>query len=185
MRRTLDYINAGHNNPILRRSNGTIERLDIGGLPLGILLEAKYEWSTVTLAPGDWLVIFTDGLVEAVNRNDEEYGEARLLGAIDGAVSTTPPEMLKRLMAQLDLFVGSTLISQLYERTFDVLRRKDTAGKKKYRTEPPLANLCQYSSSLRVTCHRLLGLPIAVDVCDYDVETSVGYSLKRLLETFA
>src|SRR5205085_3868935 len=57
VQRTLDYINAGHNNPILLRANGSIERLDIGGLPFGILPEVKYEDATIALAPGDWLVI--------------------------------------------------------------------------------------------------------------------------------
>jgi phosphoserine phosphatase RsbU/P len=107
-RRVFNYINAGHNNPILRRSNGKIERLDVGGLPLGIQPDVKYESASVALATGDWLVIFTDGLVEAVNAHDNEYGETRLLSAIEMAVSTTPSEMLKRLMAELDLFVGST-----------------------------------------------------------------------------
>jgi len=107
-RRVFYYINAGHNNPILRRANGSIERLDVGGLPLGIQPEAKYESATVTLAPGDWLIIFTDGLVEAENARQEEYGETRLLSAISAAAATTPSEMLKRLMAELDLFVGMT-----------------------------------------------------------------------------
>ena len=106
--RTLDYINAGHNNPILRRASGQIERLDVGGLPFGILPEAKYESATVTLAPGDWLVIFTDGLVEAVNARDEEYGEVRLLAALDASKALTPADLLKRLMTDLDLFVGNT-----------------------------------------------------------------------------
>src|SRR5271155_3170736 len=77
--RVFYYINAGHNNPILRRASGLIERLDVGGLPLGIQPEAKYESASVTLAPGDWLIIFTDGLVEAENSRQEEYGETRLL----------------------------------------------------------------------------------------------------------
>jgi len=102
------YINAGHNNPILRRSNGLIERLDVGGLPLGIQSEAKYEWASVTLAPGDWLLIFTDGLVEAENARQDELGEPRVLSALEASVSATPKELLDRLMAQLDLFVGST-----------------------------------------------------------------------------
>ena len=106
--RTLNYINAGHNNPILRRSNGLIERLDVGGLPLGIQPEAKYESASVTLAPGDWLIIFTDGLVEAENARQEEYGESRLLSVISAETVTTPSEMLQRLMAELDLFVGAT-----------------------------------------------------------------------------
>ena len=106
--RTFHYINAGHNNPILRRANGSIERLDVGGLPLGILPDAKYESATVTLAPGDWLIIFTDGLVEAENAHQEEYGETQLLRVINSAAATTPGEMLNRLMAELDLFVGTT-----------------------------------------------------------------------------
>src|ERR1700757_160444 len=60
-RRNFYYINAGHNTPILRRANGLIERLDVGGLPLGIQPEAKYEAASVALAPGDWLVIFSHG----------------------------------------------------------------------------------------------------------------------------
>src|SRR6202166_655731 len=106
--RTACYINAGHNNPILRRASGQIERLDVGGLPFGIQPEAKYESATVTLAPGDWLIIFTDGLVEAENANQDEYGEARLLSAIEAGKAGEPAEMLKRLMAELDLFVGNT-----------------------------------------------------------------------------
>jgi phosphoserine phosphatase RsbU/P len=107
-RRTLAYINAGHNHPILRRMNGLIERLDVGGLPIGIQPEAKYQSASVTLAPGDWLVIFTDGLVEAVNAYGVEFDEARLLNAVAAAAALTPSEMLKRIMSELDLFVGST-----------------------------------------------------------------------------
>jgi sigma-B regulation protein RsbU (phosphoserine phosphatase) len=106
--RTVDYINAGHNNPILRRANGQIERLDVGGLPYGIMPDAKYETATVTLAPGDWLIIFTDGLVEAENARQDEYGEARLLAAIEAGKSSEPADMLKRFMSELDLFVGNT-----------------------------------------------------------------------------
>ena len=108
IRRTIDYINAGHNTPILRRVSGQIERLDVGGLPFGILPEAKYESATVTLAPGDWLIIFTDGLVEAENARQDEYGEARLLAAIEAGQAVEPAEMLKRLLDEVDLFVGNT-----------------------------------------------------------------------------
>ena len=106
--RTLDYINAGHNNPILRRASGQIERLDVGGLPFGIQPEVKYASATVTLAPGDWLIIFTDGLVEAVNGRDEEYGEPRVLSVIEAGKFEEPAMLLKRMMSALDLFVGNT-----------------------------------------------------------------------------
>jgi phosphoserine phosphatase RsbU/P len=108
VRRVLTYINAGHNNPILRRASGSIERLSVGGLPLGILASAKYDSASVTLAPGDWLIIFTDGLVEAENARQEEYEESRVISLIGANAAATPKEMLDRLMASLDLFVGST-----------------------------------------------------------------------------
>jgi sigma-B regulation protein RsbU (phosphoserine phosphatase) len=85
-----------------------IERLDVGGLPVGIQAEAKYESASVALAPGDWLIIFTDGLVEAVNARDEEFDERRLLATLESNVAATPKQLLERLMADLDLFVGST-----------------------------------------------------------------------------
>ena len=106
--RSIHYINAGHNNPILRRASGQIERLNIGGLPFGIMPEAQYEAADVTVAPGDWLVIFTDGLVEAINAREEEYGEIRLMTALEAGKSLQPSELLKRLMSDLDVFVGNT-----------------------------------------------------------------------------
>lgn len=108
VRRTFDYINAGHNTPILRRASGQIERLDVGGLPFGILAEARYECATVTLDPGDWLIIFTDGLVEAENARQEEYGEVRVMTVLNSGVAVTPADLLKRLMFELDVFVGNT-----------------------------------------------------------------------------
>ena len=107
-RRTMHYINAGHNNPILRRADGRIERLDVGGLPFGIMPEATYDSATVTLAPGDWLIIFTDGLVEAENARQEEYGEVRVLSVLESGQALSPADLLKRLMAELDIFVGTT-----------------------------------------------------------------------------
>ena len=106
--RSFDYINAGHNNPVLRRASGQIERLEVGGLPFGIQPEVQYPSATVTLAPGDWLIIFTDGLVEAINAHQEEYGETRMLGVIEAGKSDEPAALLNRLMAELDLFVGTT-----------------------------------------------------------------------------
>jgi len=104
----LQYINAGHNNPILRRSSGAIERLDHGGVPVGIQQDAIYEDGDVTLADGDWLVIFTDGLVEAVNQFGEEYGEDRLLAVLQMNTGTAPDLLLQRMIAEVNAFVGST-----------------------------------------------------------------------------
>jgi len=107
-RKTLTYINAGHNQPILLRTSGTLERLSIGGLPLGIQNDATYESGTISLQAGDWLVTFTDGLVEALNSRNEEYGEPRLFYVLQSATSTTPQEMMRRIMQELDMFVAET-----------------------------------------------------------------------------
>ncbi len=109
VRRTIDYINAGHNNPILRRASGAASSASMSvGFPIGIQPDVKYDSATVTLAPNDWLIIFTDGLVEAENAGQEEYGEPRLLSAIEAGKAVEPRELLKRLMSELDLFVGNT-----------------------------------------------------------------------------
>ena len=106
--RSLSYINAGHNNPILRRNMGSIERLNAGGLPLGIQQDARYETGTVKLESGDWLAVFTDGLVEAEDQLSNEYGEERLLGVLQANSSTTPEAMLQRMIGEVNAFVGST-----------------------------------------------------------------------------
>jgi phosphoserine phosphatase RsbU/P len=106
--RSLSYINAGHNNPILRRSSGAIERLHEGGLPLGIQQEATFAIATTTLASGDWLIIFTDGLVEAENQFAEAYGEERLLTVLQGGTNTTPDILLNRMISEVNAFVGPT-----------------------------------------------------------------------------
>jgi len=106
-RKTLAYINAGHNPPILRRASGTIEHLEAGGLPLGIQAETVYECGATALQAGDWLAIFTDGLVEAVNTHGEEYGEQRLLNVLHSGFAATAAELLRRLLGDLDGFVGT------------------------------------------------------------------------------
>jgi sigma-B regulation protein RsbU (phosphoserine phosphatase) len=106
--RELTYINAGHNTPILRRSAGTVERLTIGGLPLGILVGARYESGSVILQEGDWLAIYTDGVVEAMNLRNEEYGEQRLVQVLNAGAASAPNEMLRRAMNDVDAFVGTT-----------------------------------------------------------------------------
>jgi len=104
----INYVNAGHNVPILRRSSGVMERPDVGGLPIGVMASTPYEVGTTRLANGDWLVIFTDGVVEALNANGDEYGEPELIRLIDRGAGLTPADVLKNLLAELDWFVGST-----------------------------------------------------------------------------
>src|SRR5208283_4189198 len=104
----LVYVNAGHNVPILRKASGVLERLEAGGIPVGIFENTAYQVGTARLERGDWLVIFTDGVVEAVNTKDVEYGEPELIRLVDRESGSAPAELLRSLMAGLDQFVGNT-----------------------------------------------------------------------------
>jgi len=105
--RALTYVSAGHNAPILRRASGQIERLEAGGLPLGIARGARHDYGNATLSSGDLLVIFTDGVVEAQNSTGEEYGEPRLLQLLSSPPASSAGDDLRRLMASVDTFVGT------------------------------------------------------------------------------
>jgi sigma-B regulation protein RsbU (phosphoserine phosphatase) len=106
--RRLTYVGAGHNAPILRRASGALERLESRNLPLGIDPRVQFAPTTLALGPGDLLVCFTDGVIEAVNARDEDYGEARLLELVKASDRESASATLERLMADVEKFVGAT-----------------------------------------------------------------------------
>ncbi len=75
--RKLTYVNAGHNHPMLHSENGMRE-LSKGGLILGVARNAFYESETVDLSPGDTLLLYTDGVSEAMDERDQEFGEDKI-----------------------------------------------------------------------------------------------------------
>lgn len=102
----LQYANAGHNPPVLLRADGTHERLCAGGCVLGVFAERDYEPGTVQLAPGDRVVLFTDGVTEACNSADEEFGEARLLRVLEEHPALSPAELQGRILSEVGEFSG-------------------------------------------------------------------------------
>ncbi|MBP7459811.1 MAG: SpoIIE family protein phosphatase [Candidatus Delongbacteria bacterium] len=80
--RQLNYINGGHNYPFLVKSDCRVITLEEGGIPLGIMTDTDYTRSVVTLDPGDLIFLYTDGISEAFNPREEEYGEERLLNCL-------------------------------------------------------------------------------------------------------
>lgn len=105
--RQLIYVNAGHNPPMLIRKNGSLERLTEGGIPLGILEGTLYASGATTLASGDWLALFTDGVTEAENTLADEYSEARLMTALFANTNAAPQAALNAILMDIDRFAGA------------------------------------------------------------------------------
>jgi phosphoserine phosphatase RsbU/P len=97
----LACANAGHNPPLLVRPDGRVDRLSTGGVVLGVFPDATYDQIEVALGRGDRLILYTDGLTEARNAADEEYGETRLAEAALALRNETVDDMKSRLMADV------------------------------------------------------------------------------------
>jgi sigma-B regulation protein RsbU (phosphoserine phosphatase) len=101
----LVYVNAGHPPPLVLRARGTMEWLDgPGGTALGVVPGLSYQAGTVDLAPGDTLLVFTDGVTEAVNADGQEFGKPRLSALFDGRPAAAAREAIERLLARLDRY---------------------------------------------------------------------------------
>ena len=104
----LSYVNAGHVGPRLVRANGEIERLEgRPELPLGVRSNTGYKERVVTMQPGDTIFVCSDGVHEAMNGEDEHYGQDRLEAELRGGGLIAPAEMVHAVKAHVDAFVGS------------------------------------------------------------------------------
>ncbi len=102
-------VNAGHMAPFLRLANGRVEAVgeDVSGVPLGVDESYEYQSSTVTLLPGQFLVLFTDGFSEAMNSEKELYGLERLRKRIGTSLSDVA-ELGRVILDDVENFVGGT-----------------------------------------------------------------------------
>ena len=99
--RELRYINCGHPAAVLVRADGKIEHLEATALPIGIFSSWSCEEKSVTLAPGDLLVAFSDGVLEAGVERGEEFGEARLIEALHAAHASGVEPLLDATIAEV------------------------------------------------------------------------------------
>lgn len=104
----LSYVNAGHNSPVVRRSDGSIVRMESSGLPLGITREANFPAASLQLGRGDTLILFTDGVVEAFDAAGQEYSDPRWVSIIRNMPTLAAQDSLNFLMRDVDQFVGAT-----------------------------------------------------------------------------
>jgi sigma-B regulation protein RsbU (phosphoserine phosphatase) len=104
--RSLTYVNAGHNPPILTRADGTIEYLAPTGAAIGLVEDADFAERTIGLQPGDRLLLYTDGVVEARKDGGEFFGEDRLLALVRETSSIPSQNVITSLRNRLQMFGG-------------------------------------------------------------------------------
>lgn len=105
---SLAFVNAGHNPPIIVHDSGTVEQLSSGGLPLGIIPDTEYKEGRTQLQPGDVLVIYSDGVSEAINGVGEEFGPDRLCQVVSENLNATAAGIRDRIESALTKFVQGT-----------------------------------------------------------------------------
>ena len=102
----LTYCNAGHNPPLIipGGAGGAVRRLEVGGPIVGLFEGATFQEETVTLAPGDLLLVFSDGVSEALSVEGEEYGEERIIATAHAHPGAAPAEQLQALFSDVRIF---------------------------------------------------------------------------------
>src|SRR5687767_12184513 len=105
---SMSFLNAGHNPPLIIHSAGTVEQLASGGLPLGIKPDAEYREGRTQLQPGDVLVIYSDGVTEAVSPTGEEFGPTRLYEVVSRNVEASAAGIRDRIESALTKFAQGT-----------------------------------------------------------------------------
>ena len=105
---SLAFLNAGHNPPLICHAGGTMEQLAAGGLPLGIMANADFREGKTRLHPGDVLVIYSDGVSEAVNPKGEEFGPTRLYETVSRNLDASAAGIRDRIESALTKFCQGT-----------------------------------------------------------------------------
>ena len=124
--RSLLYVNAGHVPPVLVRASGEVELLEEGGVPLGLFEAPRYFEGHATLAPGDVVGLYTDGIVEQTNPEGEEYGSSRLIATLREAGAAGATELCSRVMQDVHRFGAGR---QTDDRTLVIIRSNaDSTG---------------------------------------------------------
>ena len=104
--RTLHYVNAGHNPPLIVRSDHSVERLGATGTAIGLMPDAPFAQASADVDLGDTLVLFTDGVTEAMNVAAEEFGDERLVQLATDHPHLEPSELETLILTEVDAFAG-------------------------------------------------------------------------------
>ena len=104
----LTFANAGHNLPLIRRADGRVEEVMSRGMVLGIMDDMTYDEATAALAPDDILLLYTDGITEAMDAAGELFGKARLTAAVGQAAPATARDLIDAILAAVRDYTGDT-----------------------------------------------------------------------------
>ncbi len=115
------YCNAGHDFPFLFRSNKTVERLKTGGVVLGFVPHFSYSEDRITLNPGEVLLLNSDGITEAMNQHEEEFGEQRLREVVQSHLDKTAEQIIDQILKAVSEHTRG--VPQLDDMTLLVLKR--------------------------------------------------------------
>jgi serine phosphatase RsbU (regulator of sigma subunit) len=121
----LDYVNAGHNPPILVRASGEVEKLTAGGLVLGIFEGVSYEGGSVEMGQGDTLIIYSDGVTETWDPDGEEYGEDKLVALAVAGRAKGADAVQNGILCEIEKFEQGARATD--DRTLVVLKREARA----------------------------------------------------------
>jgi sigma-B regulation protein RsbU (phosphoserine phosphatase) len=118
---TLTFSNAGHEFPFLLSADGTVRRLETGGLAVGMLENFPFTEETIALAPGDILVIYSDGISEAMDVNLSQFGDGRLGTVLSEHLDKPAAEVVDRVINSVRAHAGSA--PQMDDITLVVMKR--------------------------------------------------------------
>ena len=120
---SVTYVNAGQTPPLLRRQDGTVDKLSTGGIALGMFEESTYQQAETRLAPGDLLVAYSDGITEAENRAGDPFDEGGLERAVHTYGSAPAPDLARTLFSVVEQHAGDMKLAD--DLTVVVIKRTD------------------------------------------------------------
>lgn len=124
LNRRFHYCNAGHNYPLLFRRDGAVEKLDKGGLLLGAFPNVNYEMGEILFEPGDLMILYTDGLSEAMDDKNIEYGEGRIIENVLKFKSQPPEIICSMIVKSVRQFAAG--FDDLDDMTLVVIKARDS-----------------------------------------------------------
>jgi serine phosphatase RsbU (regulator of sigma subunit) len=121
-KRHFQYVNAGHDPPLLVRNDGSTEPLEASGVPVGALDIPVWKTETIDLERGDFIFAYTDGITETLNEKDELFGEERLMSALLASIGQSPENLVEKIIRDVRDFMGD--VPQSDDITLFMLRAK-------------------------------------------------------------